>query len=83
MDANDKDNPRNWRSLYKCWLTFLLGMLGLSASLDSSIIALAKEDIGRHLRTGEQQTVLVVSLYVLGFAFEPLLWAPVRTHQLR
>ena len=83
MDENDKDNPRNWRPLYKCWLTFLLGMLALSASLGSSIIAPAKEDVGRYLGTGEQQTVFVVSLYVLGFAFGPLLWAPVRTHELR
>ena len=82
-EDNEQDNPRNWRPLYKCWLTFLLGMLALSASLGSSIIAPAKEDVGRYLGTGEQQTVLVVSLYVLGFAFGPLLWAPVRTHELR
>ncbi|KAI6810016.1 MFS general substrate transporter [Hortaea werneckii] len=76
-EENEQDNPRNWRPLYKCWLTFLLGMLALSASLGSSIIAPAKEEIGRQLGTGEQQTILVVSLYVLGFAFGPLLWAPI------
>lgn len=81
MNEGDRNNARNWRLLDKSWLTCMLGMLALSASLGSSIIARVQEDTGRHLGIGEQQTILVVSLYyVLGFAPGPLLWAPVCRH---
>lgn len=76
-DENESSNPRNWSTPYKGFLTFLLGMLALSASLGSSIIAPAESAMAAELGISEEVAVLAVSLYVLGFAFGPLLWAPV------
>ncbi|KAK4900200.1 hypothetical protein LTR27_002424 [Elasticomyces elasticus] len=76
-DDGEKANPRNWGNGYKAFITWQLGMLALSASLGSSIIAPAEEAISEYTGVSQELTVLCVSLYVLGFAFGPLLWAPV------
>ncbi|KZP26647.1 MFS general substrate transporter [Athelia psychrophila] len=76
-DDDDEGNPRNWSTGYKSWITFQLGMLALAASLGSSIISPAEEDIAAYLGVSSEVTVLVISLYIIGFAFGPLLWAPI------
>jgi multidrug resistance protein len=52
-------------------------MLALAASLGSSIIAPAEEAIAAYTGVSVEVSVLSISLYVLGFAFGPCLWAPV------
>lgn len=76
-DEDEPANPRNFSTLYKAWITFVLGMLALAASLGSSIIAPAEDDLASWLGVSSEVTVLTISLYVLGFAFGPLIWAPV------
>ena len=76
-DDNDPDNPRNWSNGYKSWLTFQVGMLALAASLGSSIISPAEDSIASYTGVSHEVTVLCISFYILGFAFGPLLWAPI------
>ena len=76
-DKNDPENPRNWSNSYKSWLTFQLGMLALAASLGSSIISPAEDSISTYIGVSREVTVLCISFYILGFAFGPLLWAPI------
>ncbi|KAL8919990.1 MAG: hypothetical protein Q9172_004713 [Xanthocarpia lactea] len=76
-EPNDPENPRNWKTAYKGWLTFQLGMLALAASLGSSIISPANNAISEYIHVSPQVATLSLSLYVLGFAFGPLLWAPI------
>lgn len=76
-EPNDTSNPRNWSTSYKSWITFQLGMLALSASLGSSITSPAEDAIMKYTHTSSEVAVLPISLYILGFAFGPLLWAPV------
>ncbi|KAG4417169.1 hypothetical protein IFR04_009682 [Cadophora malorum] len=77
-DGNDdQENPLNWSNGYKWWITFQLSMLAMAASLGSSIIAPAEEAIAEYAGVSKEVTVLVISLYILGFAFGPLCWAPV------
>jgi len=76
-DAGERSNPRNWSTAYKGWITLQLGMLALSASLGSSITAPAFPEIAQDVGISEEVVVLTISLYVLGFAFGPLLWAPI------
>ena len=76
-EPNDKENPRNWSTSYKSWITFQLGMLAMSASLGSSIISPAEDAITAYTRISSEVAVLPISFYILGFAFGPLLWAPV------
>lgn len=76
-EPNDKENPRNWSTSYKSWITFQLGMLALAASLGSSIISPAEDAIRVYTKISSEVAVLPISFYILGFAFGPLLWAPV------
>ena len=76
-EPDDHENPRNWSTSYKSWITFQLGMLALSASMGSSIISPAENTIQAYTHINSEAAVLPVSLYILGFAFGPLLWAPV------
>ena len=76
-EPNDQANPRNWSTSYKSWITVQLGMLALAASLGSSIISPAEDVIMAYTHISSEVTVLPVSFYILGFAFGPLLWAPV------
>ena len=76
-EPNDTANPRNWSTGYKSWITFQLGMLALAASLGSSIISPAEEAIMRYTHVSSEVAVLPISFYILGFAFGPMLWAPV------
>ena len=52
-------------------------MLALAASLGSSIICPAEPAIAAYLGLSEEVTVLVISLYVLGFAVGPIFWGPI------
>lgn len=76
-EENDPKNPYNWTLRHKAWITFQLGMLALAASLGSSIIAPAERAISEEFGVSQEVAVLSISLYVLGFAFGPCLWAPV------
>ncbi|KAK0109991.1 hypothetical protein ONS95_002655 [Cadophora gregata] len=74
---HDPENPLNWSDGYKWWITFQLSMLAMAASLGSSIIAPAEAAIAEYAGVSKEVTVLVISLYIIGFAFGPLCWAPV------
>jgi len=76
-EPQDPQNPRNWPTPYKAWITFQLGMLALAASLGSSIICPAEPAIAAYLGLSEEVAVLVISLYILGFAVGPIFWGPI------
>ncbi|KIW43125.1 uncharacterized protein PV06_04265 [Exophiala oligosperma] len=73
---DDKENPQNWSTAFKSWVTAQLSMLAFTASLASSIIAPANQTIAEYIGVSEDVVVLNVSLYVIGFALGPLVWAP-------
>lgn len=76
-EENDPKNPFDWTMKYKAWITFQLGMLALAASLGSSIISSGETAISKEFGVSQEVSVLSISLYVLGFAFGPCIWAPV------
>jgi len=76
-EPGEQANPMNWATTYKSWITFQLGMLALAASLGSSIISPAEADIAAYTGISAEVAVLVISLYIVGFAVGPLLWAPI------
>ena len=77
FDGNDKDNPRSFSTPHKALITLQLGFFALTASIASSIIAPAEPMISQYIGVSEEVTVLVVALYILGFAFGPMMWAPI------
>jgi hypothetical protein len=74
---NDPENPYNWTTTRKSFITFQLGMLAFAASLGSSIIAPAEPTITLYTGISEEASVLTISLYIVGFIFGPLIWAPI------
>lgn len=76
-EEGDPQNPFNWKFPFKCWVTVQLGLLALAPSFGSSIISPASQAIAQDLGVSEEVTVLNVSLYVLGFALGPCIWAPI------
>lgn len=75
-EPNEPGNPRNWRTSKKIWVVFLLGQLALAASLASAIISPASEVIASTFHVSKELTILNTSLFVLGFAVGPSVWAP-------
>ena len=65
FDEKDPADPKTWSPLYKGWLTFLLGMLALSASLGSSIISPADDKIAEMMGVSQEAAILCISLYML------------------
>lgn len=76
-EKDDPSNPKNFPFWYKNWITFQLGMLALAASAASAIISSASDRISARFNISQEVTVLNVSLFIIGFAVGPLLWAPV------
>lgn len=75
-DDDEQANPRNWCFIKKISVTAQLGMLALAAAIGSSIISPANEVIANEFDISQELAVLSVSLYILGFALGPLIWAP-------
>nr|POF14047.1 putative mfs-type transporter [Quercus suber] len=68
---------RNWNPIYKSFITFQLGLLAFAANFGSSIVSPAEDAIAAYVNVSREAAVLCVSLYIIGFAIGPLLWAPV------
>jgi hypothetical protein len=60
----DPENPYNWKTPYKAWVTLQLSMLALAASATSSMIAPANRIIAEYIGVSETVAVLNVSLFV-------------------
>ncbi|CAK7568741.1 MAG: hypothetical protein SEPTF4163_006743 [Sporothrix epigloea] len=74
---DDPEDPHNLPSLTKAIFTLLLGLLAFAGSLGSSILTPAGQLVARDLDMADESLVLLLALYVLGFALGPLLWAPI------
>lgn len=73
---NDKHDPRNWSPMRKWTLTLLLGILCFDVALGSAIVT---GDIAGPMETfgvSQEVIILTITLFVLGFGFGPLLFAP-------
>lgn len=63
-DDNDPENPQNWSTSVKTWLTVQLSLLAFAASLASSIISPASKTIAEYVHVSQNVVVLNVSLYM-------------------
>lgn len=74
---HELENPQKWSSLYKWAQTIQVAMATLSVSLASSAYSGAVDSIAAQFHPPKEIIItLGVSLFVLGFAFGPLFWAP-------
>ena len=74
---NDAENPQTWASVYKWFLTVQVAIATLSVALASSAYSGAVDSLQAQFHPPKQIIItLGISLFVLGFAFGPLFWAP-------
>lgn len=73
---NDPRNPMLYAESKKWGLTFVVALVTLAVAFISSAYSGGIQDIIREFQCSQIVATLGVSLYVLGFAVGPLLWAP-------
>ncbi|CAD6571028.1 MAG: hypothetical protein TREMPRED_000107 [Tremellales sp. Tagirdzhanova-0007] len=73
---DDPQNPQNWPRSKKIRVTILYGMTTMCATFASSIFASASPFIAKDYGLSTEVTILGLSLFLLGFGFGPVLWAP-------
>ena len=73
---NDPRNPMGFSMLKKWCITLLVAFVTLAVSFVSSAYTGGVEQIIRRFAASQEVVTWGVSLFVLGFAIGPLLWAP-------
>lgn len=72
----DPRNPMTFSSPFKWYITFQASFVTLAVSLVSSAYTGGMSQIVTDFEADQEVVTLGVSLFVLGFAFGPLIWAP-------
>lgn len=73
---NDPLHAQNWPLRKKLPVAITLGFVTLTAAFGSSIFSAAIGSVARQYGVSGEVGILGVSLYVLGFATGPIIWAP-------
>ncbi|KAF2223014.1 major facilitator superfamily domain-containing protein [Elsinoe ampelina] len=73
---DDPRNPQNWSGARKWTITAIVAVATLAVAFVSSAYSGGARQIIQQFEISQEVSVLGVSLFVLGFAIGPLLWAP-------
>ncbi|TKY85602.1 hypothetical protein EX895_005764 [Sporisorium graminicola] len=73
---DDLENPRNWSSRKKAFVTFLIGLLTFGVYSGSAIYTPSIPGVMEHFHVGLTKATLGLSLFVLGYAFGPMFLSP-------
>lgn len=73
---DDPANPKHWSLLQKLTVTILSSFGGLVCLMSSTMLAPALETIARDLDVSQAKANMTLSIFVLAFAFRPLVLAP-------
>ncbi|EME50399.1 hypothetical protein DOTSEDRAFT_69055 [Dothistroma septosporum NZE10] len=76
MIHNDPRNPMLYSEAKKWFLTMLVAIATLAVAFVSSAYSGAADEIIKQFGCSQEVFTLGISLFVLGFAIGPLLWAP-------
>ncbi|KAF2871686.1 major facilitator superfamily domain-containing protein [Massariosphaeria phaeospora] len=75
--ADDPLHAQNWPMNKKLWLGAILAFDALSATMGSSIFASAIRPVSSQFGVIAEVGTLGTSLFIFGYAFGPLAWAPI------
>lgn len=73
---NDKEDPRKWSQNKKWFITIFLGIVCFDVALGSAIVTGDIEGPMKTFGVSQEVIILTITLFVLGFGFGPLLFAP-------
>lgn len=74
--ADDPLHPQNWSLTKKVGISVTLAYTTFVSSFSSAIYSSAVGEISPHFHISTEVAILGVTLYVLGFASGPTVWAP-------
>lgn len=74
--ADDPLHPQNWPLRNKITISVVLAYSTFVSSFASAIFSSAISEISPHFHISSEVAILGVTLYVLGFASGPTVWAP-------
>ncbi|KAK5119338.1 hypothetical protein LTR85_007694 [Meristemomyces frigidus] len=73
---DDPGNPMNWPRSKKWACTFALGFVTFCVTFASSVFSPGTEVAAQEFGVSTEVMVLSTALFVLGFAFGPVIWGP-------
>ncbi|KAK4547242.1 hypothetical protein LTR36_000897 [Oleoguttula mirabilis] len=73
---NDPENPQNWSSAKKVFVTFEICLLTTSVYIGSSIYSAGTTSVVAIFGVSEVAATLGLTLFVAGYGIGPLLWSP-------
>jgi DHA1 family multidrug resistance protein-like MFS transporter len=73
---NDPENPHNWSSAKKLWVSFLILTYTFSVYIGSSLYTASEADITSVFGVCDTAAALGLSLYVIGYGIGPMLFSP-------
>lgn len=75
-DTHVQENPRNFPRWRKWVVTIMLGLMTICVTFASSVFSTATKVTAQKFHVSSEVMVLAVSLFVLGFAFGPIIFGP-------
>jgi multidrug resistance protein len=73
---NDIENPKNWSERRRWYITVVSVLLVVNATFASSSPSGSVDGIAKQFGVSVEAAGLVVTLFLLGYCFGPLFWAP-------
>lgn len=74
---SDPANPYNWPATRKWFTTLLTSLGGLVTLMTGPMLAPALDAIGKDLYITREEASMALSIYILAFAFGPMILAPI------
>lgn len=74
---DDPQNPMNWSSYRKWGIAVSMGLMTFVVTFASSVFSAATEVTAMQFGVSSEVMILAVALFVLGFAFGPIVWGPI------
>lgn len=79
----DPENPQNWSTFKKCFVTFEICLLTTSIYIGSSIYSAGEQSVMATFGVSQVAATLGLTLFVAGYGLGPMIWSPmseVSTH---
>ncbi|KAK5120946.1 hypothetical protein LTR85_005730 [Meristemomyces frigidus] len=73
---NDIENPKNWSTVRRWYVTLVAVFLVVNATFASSSPSGCLNSISQELHVSTEAAGLVITLFLLGYCAGPLIWAP-------
>ncbi|KAJ5713525.1 MFS general substrate transporter [Penicillium malachiteum] len=68
--------PKNWPTKTKVYITAMLAFTSICSTFDSAIFSASTDNVASHFHVGTEVSLLSSTLYIMGYASGPLIWAP-------